>query len=119
MNRIPRFPGAVGSLALSLVHRWEPERVFVIVTVYIDESGTHGSPVTILAGWVGRLGQWAGFDPKWKKLLQRSRLTHLHSRKLRHSKDEFKGWQPAQKGAFTDAAATLALKELEFGFSVI
>jgi hypothetical protein len=46
------------------------KRLFVIVTVYIDESGTHdGSPVLIMAGWVGRFGQWASFDPKWERLL--------------------------------------------------
>ena len=37
----------------------------MIVTVQIGESGTHGSPVTILGGWVGRLAQWVSFDPKW------------------------------------------------------
>ena len=49
----------------------------MIVTVYIDESGTHDSGYTILGGWVGRLGQWAGFDPKWDKLLKRSELTYF------------------------------------------
>jgi hypothetical protein len=52
------------------------EDFFAIVTVYIDESGTHGSGVTILGGWVGGLGQWATFDPKWMKLLKRRRGLH-------------------------------------------
>jgi hypothetical protein len=54
----------------------------VIVTVYIDESGTHESGYTILGGWVGRLGQWATFDPKWNSLLKRSDLTYFHSKKM-------------------------------------
>ena len=53
---IPHRPGPTVSLALALFHRLEPERLFVIVSAYIDESGTHGSPVTILGGVVGRLG---------------------------------------------------------------
>jgi hypothetical protein len=90
----------------------------VIVTVYIDESGTHGSGVTILGGWVGRLGQWATFDPKWVKLLKRNGLTYFHSKKMRATKDEFKDWTREHKFAFTQQAASLALKNLEFGFTI-
>jgi hypothetical protein len=90
----------------------------VIVTVYIDESGTHGSGVTILGGWVGSLGQWAAFDRKWVKLLRRSGLTYFHSRKMRQTKGEFKGWRREQKYAFTQAAADIALKRLKFGFTI-
>ncbi len=115
---IPRRPGPTGSLALALFHKWEPERLFVIVTVYIDESGTHGSPVTILTGWIGRLGQWATFDPKWRQLLKRNGLTRFRSKEMQHSQGEFKGWTIAQKGMFSDAAAKLATKHLELGFSI-
>ena len=90
----------------------------MIVTIYIDESGTHGSPVTILAGWVGRLGQWATFDPKWNRLLKRSDLSHFHSKTMRHSGGEFKGWTIAEKQAFLAKAAKLG-KTLEFGFTII
>jgi ASC-1-like (ASCH) protein len=90
----------------------------MIVTVYIDESGTHESSVTILGGWVGRLGQWANFDPKWRRLLKRSRPTYFHSKKLRHSKGKFKGWSITEKQAFMAKAAKFG-KELEFGFTII
>jgi len=90
----------------------------VIVTVYIDESGTHDSGVTILGGWVARLGQWAAFDPKWNKLLKRNGLTYFHSRKMRQTKGQFKGWTRQRKYDFTQAAADLGLKNLEFGFTI-
>ena len=90
----------------------------MIVTVYFDESGTHDSGYTILGGWVGRLGQWATFDPKWKLLLRNSSLTYFHSKKMRQSKGEFKGWKVEQKRAFMSMAANLALKHLEFGFTI-
>lgn len=90
----------------------------MIITVYIDESGTHDSGVTILGGWVGRLGQWATFDPKWRRLLRRNNLSYFHSRKMRRSKGEFKGWSRKKKRLFTQAAAKLALKDLEFGFTI-
>jgi len=114
-----RNPGPTASLALALFHRREPERLFVIVTVYIDESGTHNSGVTILGGWVGRLGQWATFDRKWKALLKRNGLTHFHSKTMRHSQGEFKGWSVQQKRDFIGAAAKVALNSLAFGFTVI
>jgi hypothetical protein len=91
----------------------------MIVKIYIDESGTHGSPVTILGGWVGRLGQWAIFDPKWSKLLKRHELAFFHSHELRQSKGAFKGWSIAQKQDFMAAAARIALRSLEFGFTII
>jgi Protein of unknown function (DUF3800) len=90
----------------------------VIVTVYIDESGTHESGLTIMGGWVGSLAQWYAFDPKWTKLLKRNGLTYFHSRKMRQSKGEFKGWKREKKFAFTQDAADLALKHLEFGFTI-
>ncbi|MEH2486453.1 DUF3800 domain-containing protein [Bradyrhizobium sp. AZCC 2230] len=90
----------------------------MIVTVYIDESGTHESGYTILGGWVGRLGQWATFAPKWKSLLKKNGLTYFHSNKMRQSKGEFKGWKIVQKRVFMNRAASLALNNLEFGFTV-
>jgi hypothetical protein len=106
------------TLGSALFCRWAPERAFVIVTVYIDESGTHDSGVTILGGWVARLGQWATFDPKWNKLLKRNGLTYFHSRKMRHTKGQFRGWTREKKHAFIQAAAELGLKSLEFGFTI-
>lgn len=90
----------------------------MIVTVYIDESGTHGSPVTILGGWVGRLGQWADFDPKWRRLLKRYGVCHFHSKEIRHSQGEFKGWSIAQKQNFLGAASKLGTNNLEYGFTI-
>jgi Protein of unknown function (DUF3800) len=111
--------GPTVALSLALFHSGSLRGGFVIVTVFIDESGTHGSPVTILAGWVGRLGQWAQFDSYWRKLLKRRNLTYFHSSKLKHSQGEFKGWKVSEKQAFMAAAAKAGEKHLEFGFSII
>jgi hypothetical protein len=58
-----RSRGFTANLAMALAHHWEPRKIFVIVTIYVDESGTHGSPVVILGGCVGRLGQWVSLMP--------------------------------------------------------
>lgn len=118
MSARHRYLGPTASLAMALFHRRKPERLFVIVTVYIDESGTHGSGVTILGGWVGSLGQWAAFDRRWVKHLRRNGLTYFHSRKMRQTKGQFEGWSRAKKSAFMQTAADLGLKNLEFGFTI-
>jgi hypothetical protein len=109
--------GPTASLSLALDHRWNPESIFVIVTMYIDESGTHGSSVVILAGWVGRLGQWAVFDPKWRTFLKKNGLTYFHSKEMRDTDNEFKGGTIGRKREFMDKAARLALKSMAFGFT--
>lgn len=94
----PLRPTPISNLALSLWHRWEPERVFMLLTAYIDESGTHdSSDYMIMGGFVGRLGQWYAVDKVWKKLLKKYNLTHFHAVDMRHGNGEFRGWDNSKK----------------------
>jgi len=69
------------------------ERLFVILTAYIDEAGTHkGSPLTAMGGYVARLGQWQHFDREWRRMLQRHSLTHVHVIDVLNGRNEFRGW---------------------------
>ncbi|SRR5216683_5775718 len=48
----------------------------------LDESNTHASAdYMLMAGYVGRLGQWKHFDEAWRKGLRKSGLTHWHTSK--------------------------------------
>lgn len=70
----------------------------MIYTAYIDVSGHHaGSPVMVMGGYVGRLGQWANFDRKFHQLLKRNKLTYHHTKKLVHGEGEYKGWDEPRK----------------------
>ena len=110
---IPRNLGAVGSLSLAVFHDWNPDRLFVIVTVYIDESGTHGSaPLMTFSGFVGRLGQWVDFDAKWKRLLKRFDLPFFHSK-------DMSSWKDADRAEFLKLAAKIVGKHTQFGFSIM
>jgi hypothetical protein len=91
----------------------------VIIKIYMDESGTHGAPLMILSGLVGRLGQWADFDEKWRKLLMKSDLTYFHSKTMKSTDGEFRGWTRKRKFEFTQAAATIAEKHALLGFSIM
>lgn len=105
------------SLSLALFHEWRPDELFVIINVYIDESGTHDAPHLTLGGWVGKFGQWAEFDKKWRRLLKKNGLTYFHSKEMRHSKGEFDGWDDDDKCIFMAKAAKLAQRHILYGFT--
>jgi hypothetical protein len=65
----------------------------VIFITYLDESGTHSeSPVLIMGGIVGRLGQWVEYDKKWARLRKRHGFSCFHSVELKNTDGEFKDW---------------------------
>jgi Protein of unknown function (DUF3800) len=109
---------SIGSLALAL-YNWELERIFVIITAYIDESGTHGGPTMLMGCLVGRLGQWADFDPKWRRHLRANGLTYYHSKKMKHSQGEFKGWGNDRKYQFVLKAMKITEKHTMFGITAV
>jgi hypothetical protein len=117
---IPRAPGSLGLLALALFYRWQPKRLFVILTCYIDESGTHGgSPVTIMAGYVGRLGRWKSFDPKWNRFLEQNEVRpFFHSKEFKANKPPYRGWPQSKKYKFITRAAKIVSRHASFGFSI-
>jgi hypothetical protein len=91
----------------------------VILTVYIDESGTHsGAPLMVLAGCVGTLGKWAIFDRKWAQLLRRNSLTYHHTKELMDTIGEYKNWTVRQKQKFITKAGKLGTEHTLCGFTV-
>jgi hypothetical protein len=106
-------------LALAVEPRIVAERGIVIITTYIDEAGTHGAaPHMVMGALVGRLGQWAYFDKKWRKMLRRNGISHFHSKKLKHSKGPFRGWTRLQKMALISTASDIQRDATLFGVSV-
>src|SRR5215472_9545920 len=103
--------GPTAILALSIYHRWEPGQVFVIVTAYGDESGTHDqSPIMMLAGFVATLGQWNKFDPAWGRAVSRAGLPGYF-----HGADH---WNTEAGARFAPLAKKLQRKHLLFGYVV-
>src|SRR5580704_14933077 len=87
----------VGRLSLSLYPRDPCGREFMILTVYCDESGTHGgSPCTVLAGFLGDANEWVEFEREWTKVLRKHQISHVHAKHLWHRQKEFKGWSETQ-----------------------
>lgn len=88
---------AIGRLAQSLYPLSPCGRIFLVLTAYYDESGTHGgSPATVLAGFVGDSNDWVDFDIEWSKVLKKHGITHLRAKHLFHCQGEHKGWSDEQ-----------------------
>lgn len=112
----PRDPGPTGSLALAVFHDWEPERLFLIVTLFADESGTHGdSPVTVMGGYVGKLGQWYEFDRKWRRAITRRGLSYMHMKEVLHREGDFKNLSNDEHIALGLELEKIGKKHLLFG----
>jgi hypothetical protein len=91
----------------------------MILAAYIDESGTHGSPLMVMGGYVGRSAQWEQFDQNWSCLLQQYGVSHLHSHHLLHRNGEFKGWSVVKAIKFAEAAEDICQRHTMFGFAVV
>ncbi len=78
------------------------KRLFVMLTAYIDESGTHdkrgiipGSDIAGICGYIGNEDQWKRFEPIWKKCLGTVKIFHMVD--LWWRREEFKGWTIQQR----------------------
>jgi hypothetical protein len=82
---------------MAFAHRWEPERIFVILTAYLDESGTHGeSPHTVMGGMLANAQQWERFEQKFRQIKKRHKFRIFHTKKFKRRDGDFKGWSIEQ-----------------------
>lgn len=64
---------------------------------FFDESGTHGSPVLALAGYLATVEQWTEFSREWGEALNQESLTHFHMSKFEARRGEFTGWDKERR----------------------
>jgi hypothetical protein len=90
---MPTCPGAIANLSVALFREWRPERLFVIFTAYLDESGTHGgSPITLMSAFLGSARQWQNFEKDYVKLRRIYGFSVFHAKDWRDTDGEFEGW---------------------------
>jgi Protein of unknown function (DUF3800) len=110
MGGDPSYPGFIEELCIALAHRWEPERLFMIITAYFDESGTHaGSPNTVVSATMANTLQWSRFERKLRRAKKDHGFQVFHTKKIKDRKGDFKGWSVERRmalirdlGAITD-----------------
>jgi len=116
MNAPIRSSDYIGDLCIALAHRWEPERLFMIFTGYLDESGTHaGATVSAMAGFIGDARQWRKYEKRAAKLFKRYRVNTFHAIDVRRGHGDFKGWTVDRKLEFLDDFQQIINETLEAG----
>jgi len=85
-------------IIVAIAHRWEPGRLFVILTCYLDESGTHGgSPVTVMAGAMATANQWRQHQRRVDSIKATYGFKIFHTKKWKSPSGEFAGWSEAKR----------------------
>lgn len=116
MNAPVRPTDFIGELCVALAHRWEPERNFMVLTAYFDESGTHeGSGLAGMAGFVGDARQWRKFEKRAGRLFKRFGVDVFHTIDVRRTDKDFEGWKVDQKIEFLDEFQHIINETLESG----
>ncbi|MFZ1920859.1 MAG: DUF3800 domain-containing protein [Xanthobacteraceae bacterium] len=119
MNAPIRHSDWVGELCIALAHRWEPERRFMILTSYLDESGTHGGDVTVMAGFLADARQWRKFEKRTNKLFARFRVDIFHTIDVKRTDKDFDGWTVDRKIEFLDEFHHIINETTELGYAAI
>lgn len=67
-----------------------------MLTVYIDESGTHdNSPITVVGAFIGHTHVWERWTTEWNK--QKSPINVYHSVDAHNRTGEFEGWEKSDR----------------------
>lgn len=76
-----------------------------MLTAFVDDSGSGGdSPWVVLAGYVGTVCDWAGFDSNWSKVLEsQPRIEYFKSSEAESLKGQFLGASVDQRNAKIEA----------------
>ena len=92
----------------------------MILTVHIDESGTHAdSPISVMAGYVDNATRWKHFEADWAALVAKTGVRHIHTVDLLKRTRQFKGWKPEEVNALVISLDNVIARHLQLGFSVI
>lgn len=120
MNAPLRPSDFIGELCIALAHRWEPERRFMVITGYLDESGTHGgATLSVMAGFIADARQWRKFEKRAGKLFARYRVDVFHTIDVRRTDKDFAGWPVDRKITFLDEFHHIINETLEHGVAAV
>jgi hypothetical protein len=112
-------PGFIRELCIALAHRWEPERLFLIFTAYLDEANTDGpKPGMVMAGFLGSGRQWELLSRRLNGLRREYGFKSFHATELKARKHQFKGWSNAKCGRLVEALAGAVRNELTEGVTI-
>jgi hypothetical protein len=109
----------IGELCVALAHRWEPERLFVIFTAYIDESGTHGrNPDVVMGAFLAHAYQWRIFNRDLDRIRERYGFNIFHAKDFKALRGEFEGWEDEKCLRLIDDLIALVRDRLTRGATI-
>jgi hypothetical protein len=94
-------------------------RANMILTSYLDESGTHGGDLTVMAGFLADARQWRKFEKRTTKLFVRFRVDIFHTIDVKHTDKDFEGWPVDRKIQFLDEFHHIINETTELGYAAI
>ncbi len=101
--------------------RVRPERLYMAMKGFFDESGTHGadSPLVTVAGFLATVEQWAAYERDLSALMSEYGVKKFHAKDFRGRKNDFKGWPTSKRAKFNSRFLKMADDHLSCGISTI
>src|ERR1700728_3782608 len=111
----------MGSLDRSINWRVNPDRLYMAMTGFFDESGTHGaeSPVVIVGGFLASVEQWEAYEHDLATLFAEYGVKKFHAKDFRGRKGDFKDWPTSKRAKFNSRFLRLADQHLACGLSTM
>lgn len=91
----------------------------MLITSYIDESGTHNSGKTIVSAFAGNVEQWAEFTRQIDPFFAEYGVKVFHAKELRDNDGDFRGWPVRKRARFIDEFTAIMHSTLELGINVV
>jgi hypothetical protein len=91
----------------------------LFISGYFDESGTHGSPFTVMGGYVTSAAHWGTIEWDWKALLAAKGVDSYHSTQFFARSGQFKGWTERDQRNFAKAAFALLREQTYFSIVAV
>ena len=86
-------PTFIRELCIAYAHRWVSERLYVILTGYLDESGTHaGSQATVMAGVMANARQWEKFEWAFQTVKKEFGFMVFRTKEFKKKRGDLRGW---------------------------
>lgn len=100
------------------------ERYFVMVrvdtshTTYFDASGTRGTAILVVGGYISTVDDWKDFEREWQAALDRVGVPYFHMKKFSACRKPFdnKKWEREEyRKAFLDDLIEVLARNVDFG----
>ncbi len=92
------------------------EKLMVMLTAYLDESGKDGrTPVFAVGGYVSSVEDWNNFQIEWEDFRTKNGIEAFHSTDLINGYGEFENWKPKRREHALRIADRIIRKNVLFG----